>query len=986
MAAATLECLKCGTVSIPGAKYCSQCATPLTTAFTPAFDPGETKVMRAAANSGTFPLRATQDEQATVAAESTWASPKLSFKVLPVQSLGPGATVGGRYEILRILGEGGMGAVYEARDREVDRIVAFKVIRADLIGNSEILNMFKQELVLARQVTHRNVVRIYDLGTADGLRFITMQFVEGQDLKYLIRKKGKLPPAEAAAIMLQVLEGLEAAHKENVVHRDLKPQNIMVDAQGGAYVMDFGLAHSTKSGGTEGILLGTPDYMSPEQARREDVDARSDLFTCGLIFYEMLTGELPFSGRTLTETLEARVLRTAVPPAEKNPGTPKVLSNITARLMATAREDRYQTAAEVIYDLQVYLGIIVPSTVKFWKRASLAAAAAILALTGVTLTVLRRQPQQEMKPVTTLIADFRNNTGDPVFTGTLESTLKLALEGASFISAYDRTRMKDLGLKVLSGPLDEAKAQQIAASQGLNVVISGSLDRQGSQYRLSLRAIQPITGKVIKESNRTASDKAQVLSAVTSLGTTVRVALGDSTSESAQRLSMETLNSVSLEAVHAYAEGLNSLSAGQFAETQQHLSKAISLDPNFGMAWTVMASAARNLGHQQEAANYIHEAIKHIGNMTERERYRTRGYLYYLKGDHHKCADEYGALLQKYPADTGAYTNLGVCRLRLYDVANALEAARKAAAILPKRAIYRANLAMALAYSGDARGTATEAAEALKLGYNNAFLHQAYAALLDEQPEQAAGAYARFQEVNPSDAATGLADLAIYQGRLADAAALLEKGVAADSKSNPDGAATKLWMLATVQLQRGQNPAALASARRSLELSKTFETRFVAARVDVAAGDIASARHLSAGLASEFQVEAQAFARVIEGEIALKNGHGRDAVRILTDANKLLDTWIGRFDLGRAYLEVGGFAEADSEFDRCIKRRGEALAMFLDLPTYGFFPSVYYYQGRAREGMKVGGYVDCYRKYLDIRGRSSDDRLVADVKTRVRKA
>jgi len=143
---------------------------------------------------------------------------------------------------------------------------------------------------------------------------------------------------------------------------------------------------------------------------------------------------------------------------------------------------------------------------------------------------------------------------------------------------------------------------------------------------------------------------------------------------------------------------------------------------------------------------------------------------------------------------------------------------------------------------------------------------------------------------------------------------------------------------------------------------------------------------LAASLASEFQVEAQAYSKIIDGEIAMKQGDGRGAIRILTEANKLLNTWIGRFDLGRAYLQVGGFAEADSEFDRCIKRRGEALAMFLDLPTYGFFPSVYYYQGRAREGMKVSGYVDSYKKYLDIRGRSPVDPLVPDTKARLAKA
>ncbi len=983
MGPATVDCPKCGSSSTPGAKYCCQCATPLTIDLgaTQVIDPDASVVLDA----GATQVMNLDNEQATVAFESTWANPHLSSAKAPHEPLGPGSLIGGRYEILRILGEGGMGAVYEARDREVDRIVAFKVVREDLAGNKEILRMFKQELVLARQVTHRNVVRIFDLGVADGLRFTTMQYVEGQDLKYMIRRNGKLSPEDAAAIMVQVCEGLGAAHQEKVIHRDLKPQNIMVDHQGRVYVMDFGLALSTDSGTGEGVLLGTPDYMSPEQAKREEVDARSDLFSCGLILYEMLTGQLPFSGKSLQEILSARIENRAVPPIEKNPEIPKALNDITCKLLAPAREERYQSAAEVVYDLQVWRGVIVPSNAKLWKRFSIGAAVAVVALAGLVIGVWMRQPPAAMKPMTTLIADFKNSTGDPVFNGTLESTLKLALEGASFISAYDRTRVKDLGLKVLSGPLDEARAQQIAANQGLNVVISGSLERRGSDYRLSMRAIQPITGKVISESSRTASSKEQVLAAVTKLGITVRKALGDSTSESAQRLSMETLNSASIEAVHEYAEGLNALSAGKFAETQQHLSKAVSLDPNFGMAYTVMASAARNLDHPQEAEKYIQEALKHIDRMTERERFRTRGYLYYLKGDHQKCVDEYAALLQKYPSDTGAYTNSSICRMSLYDEARALTDARRAAEILPKRAIYRANLAMALAYNGDAKGTAQEAAEAVKLGYNNAHLHEAYAALLQESPADAANAYQKLEAVKPSDATSGLADLAVYSGRYSDAASILEKGVAADIKGDPDSASTKLWMLAGVQLQRGQKAAAIATARRALELSKSFETRFAVAQVFVSAGDIPAAKRLASDLSAELQLEAQAFGKVIEGEIALKNQDGRGAVRILTDANKMLDTWIGRFDLGRAYLEIGAFAEADSEFDRCIKRRGEALALFVDLPTYGFFPPVYYYQGRAREGMKVGGFVESYRKYLSIRGNSPEDHLVADAKHRLPK-
>src|SRR5262249_19961774 len=209
----------------------------------------------------------------------------------------PGTVLGQRYEILETLGRGGMGAVYKARDREVNRVVALKVIRPDLAGNSSIIDRFKQELILSREVTHKNVVRIYDLGDADGVKFITMEYVEGNDLRSLIMEKKKFSPSEAVEIMLQICRALEAAHTVGVIHRDLKPQNIMSDNQGRIVVMDFGLARLLESNGMTqtGALVGTMEYMSPEQALGSTLDQRSDLFTLGLIFYELLTGKMPFA-------------------------------------------------------------------------------------------------------------------------------------------------------------------------------------------------------------------------------------------------------------------------------------------------------------------------------------------------------------------------------------------------------------------------------------------------------------------------------------------------------------------------------------------------------------------------------------------------------------------------------------------------------------------------------------------------------------------
>ena len=346
-----VECPVCHTTNPPGSHSCSSCSTPIEII-------GATIVM-------------TPEEQATIL-DSSPSTPGSEDTVdseagatgwsVPIQKLGaanpraeiqPGTVLGERYEILKHLGEGGMGAVYKARDRELDRLLALKVIRPELAGNPDILRRFKQELILARQVTHKNVIRIFDLGMADGLKFITMDYIEGRDLKSIIVERGRIPAKEAVPIIQQVCRGLEAAHVEGVVHRDLKPQNIMVDANGRVWVMDFGLARSMEMAGLTrtGALMGTPDYMSPEQARAEKVDARSDLFSLGIIFYEMLTGRLAFEADTMMATLLKRVQEKAIPPNVLDPTIPLNLNNVVMKCLEADTARRYQTAGELLAEL-----------------------------------------------------------------------------------------------------------------------------------------------------------------------------------------------------------------------------------------------------------------------------------------------------------------------------------------------------------------------------------------------------------------------------------------------------------------------------------------------------------------------------------------------------------------------------------------------------------------------------------------------------------
>src|SRR5207249_7034495 len=345
--------------------------------------------------------------------------------------LQPGFILGGRYEILEALGEGGMGSVYKARDRELDRLVALKVIRPDLASNPAIIQRFKQELILARQITQRNVVRIFDLGEASGIKFITMEYVEGQDLHSLLREHKALAPKDAVEIILQVCRALEAAHGEGIIHRDLKPQNIMQHKQGRIVVMDFGLARTVEAAGMTqtGALVGTMDYMSPEQALGKDLDQRSDLFTLGLIFYELLTGKMPYKADSVVASLLKRTQERAAPVSSHDAAIPKALSNIVSKSMEPDANLRYQNAGEILADLEAWASGRAAATLRFptgarpwgqtipWPKIAGAVTILVLAVVGFIFRDKLVSPSgPKAGPVVSLaILPFHNASGDPNF-------------------------------------------------------------------------------------------------------------------------------------------------------------------------------------------------------------------------------------------------------------------------------------------------------------------------------------------------------------------------------------------------------------------------------------------------------------------------------------------------------------------------------------------------------------------------------------------
>jgi tetratricopeptide (TPR) repeat protein len=301
--------------------------------------------------------------------------------------------------------------------------------------------------------------------------------------------------------------------------------------------------------------------------------------------------------------------------------------------------------------------------------------------------------------------------------------------------------------------------------------------------------------------------------------------------------------------------------------------------------------------------------------------------------------------------------------------------------------VWRGNLAIYAAYSSDFT-TAEREATAVETPTDLMTLALAFAKLGQGQLPQAIETYQALAKISArgaSWAASGLADLALYEGRLSEAARMFEESANVDlAAKNGDRAARKFTSLGYVQLLRGEPRAAVASAEAALKNSNTVEVRLLAARILVEANEVDRARKLAASLEAELPAEPQAYGKIIEGEIALKSGEARQAIKLLTDANEILDTWLGHYDLGRAYLQAKAFPQADSEIDRCIKRSGEALALFADEePTFGYFPIVYYYQGRIREALNHASVSDAYRSYLNSLGQSTEDPLVLEIKRRL---
>jgi tetratricopeptide (TPR) repeat protein len=600
--------------------------------------------------------------------------------------LQPGDLFGGRYEIQQLLGEGGMGSVYKAADREVERTVALKLIRPDLASNPAILARFKQELLTAHQVTHKNVIRIYDLAEAEGVKFITMEFVEGNDLRHVLLDRGKLPPEDAVEIMRQVCLALDAAHSAGIIHRDLKPQNIMQDKNGRILVMDFGLARSVESGGMTqtGALLGTMEYMSPEQSMGKTLDQRSDLFAVGLIFYELLSGKTPFKAETAMASLLLRNQERAVPVRELDESIPPGLSDIVSKCLERDLNLRYQSAAEILTDLDAWQGkrpvsasmiIPAPSVVVAGRRAmpwKWIAPGVVVVLLGIGGWVYRGRvgsaPTTKIAAgpeISLEILPFHNATSDQSIDwigSSLADMLSTDVGQSSHMRMVtpDRVRqiLKDLRIAP-NASIDPDMLRRIAELSNADTVVSGQYAKFGDRIQIDA-TLQDLKHNRREPLKMQAASEKEIPTTVDGLAELIRKNLALS-SDVLKELKTSAFqpSTKSVPALRDYNQSVQLLRDGKNLEAIATLQAAIKEDPQFALAYSRLAETDSALGYDTEAEEYSRKAVDLSQQLPVAEKYLIEANHARVMKDNNKAIEAYGNLAKTFPDNTDVEYALG---------------------------------------------------------------------------------------------------------------------------------------------------------------------------------------------------------------------------------------------------------------------------------------------------------------------------------------
>jgi tetratricopeptide (TPR) repeat protein/tRNA A-37 threonylcarbamoyl transferase component Bud32 len=915
------------------------------------------------------------------------------------------------YEIIKSIGKGGMGEVYLARDTVLDREVAIKFLPEEMQKDVRARERFLREAKSAAALDHPFICQIYETGEFEGKAFIAMEYVEGENLSQKMAE-GHVPLRDAIQTTLEVAEALEVAHKKGIVHRDLKPANIMLTVQGHAKVMDFGLAKHilpgeesltktlTQTTLTEkGSIVGTIAYMSPEQARGEAVDGRSDIFALGIILHEMISGRNPFSKPTPVETLSS-ILRDSPPSPDAKPKTVNpLLTPILRKALAKEPEKRYMTAKELIVDLQNVQKSLFGGIRLLYRRLPLIAGAAVIIIALSVFAIIRftrpgavGPPGKGPEPISVLIADFQNKTGDPVFDGALEQAFGIGLD-APLIAVYDRPKARKLIKQLSPGAddrLDVERAQLISSREGINIIVAASIEEIGDGYVIKVWALDSVKSKKVAERTKKIETKADVLQAAHVLAAEIRSDLSGIPLDSAQTLKEETSTTTSLEALNAYNRAQELTAAGKQEEAIAEYLRAIKEDPKYGRAYSGLGVIYLARGEREKGKEYLRQALIHIETMTEREKYRTRCIWYGLTRDYQKIIEESISLLEKFPADSAGHGNLSYAYFMVRNLPKAAEQGEIMAKLYPKNVGAQYNLSWYALGASDFKLAKQEANKTLELdpNYEGAYITLALSELGLEQSAQADKAYEQLKTLSSrgfSLGAMGLADIALYEGRLDIAKKILEEGIDTDLENKThDLAALKMVMLADVYLLLGQNNLALKLADQAYERRKEIDVRVPVSLIYLELGRVTKADSIASELDKQLESEPRACAKIIRGEISKKQGNIQKAIEFFNESEQLLDTWLVHLYLGKAFLEAEAFTKADSELEICLRRAGESASVFFnDYPSFHYFPQVHYYLGRALEGIGSHGAADSYQKFLQIKLKGAGDWMIDDARRRL---
>ncbi|OGD27838.1 MAG: hypothetical protein A2028_00070 [Candidatus Aminicenantes bacterium RBG_19FT_COMBO_59_29] len=622
----------------------------------------------------------------------------------PIRELTTGSTFASRYQIIEELGKGGMGKVYKVFDTKIKEKIALKLIKPEIASDRETIERFSNELRLSRRIGHRNVCKMFDIGEAEGSHFITMEYVGGEDLKTMIRMSGSLSIGMVLSVGRQVCEGLAEAHRLGVVHRDLKPQNIMIDKGGNAKIMDFGIARSMREKGITGggIIIGTPEYMSPEQTEAKEVDQRSDIYSLGVILYEMATSHVPFEGDTAISIAIKHKTEIPKDPKSLNPNIPEDLKRLILRCLEKDRAKRFQTAAEVEAELEkIEKGIPATEraiadkraftsrqiTVQFDLKRLLKPALVLIAVVAAALVIWKLAPKRTSAPVPTdkpsiAVMYFKNNTGDPkfdVWSTALSDSIITDLSQSKYVRVLSTDQLlsilRKLGLLEARSYASE-DLRRVADLGGVKHILLGSMSKAGEAFRIDFTLQDIQKGEAIASDRVEGTGENSIFSMVDELTRKVKGNLQLTKDQIAgdvdTAFARATTSSPQAYAYMSQAYRYNY--QGEFRKSIELLEQAVALDPKFATAYYLLAHVYNHLGFSTKYGEFMRKAFELSEHLPDRERYLIQsGYYQDSETTYDKAIAAFEKRLQIDPNEINAERNFAVLYLDLEQWDRALE-------------------------------------------------------------------------------------------------------------------------------------------------------------------------------------------------------------------------------------------------------------------------------------------------------------------------